>query len=151
MGIKFVLTQPSSAVKTQLWVIKRIRVHGEKNSVSDYFSVYIYFGLVVLITLLVLGLSSLFPSRKSSSPAKFMPYESGISTETHLHQERFTLHHYIVALLFLVFDIEVIFLYPWAVIAKSIGAFAFYEMAFFLVALLVGFAYVWQKGGLEWE
>jgi NADH-quinone oxidoreductase subunit A len=118
--------------------------------VSDYFPVYIYFGLVVLVTLIVLGLSSLFPSRKSS-PVKFMPYESGISTQTNLLQERFTLHHHLVALMFLVFDIEVIFLYPWAVIAKQFGAFAFYEMAFFLAALFVGFAYAWRKGGLQWE
>lgn len=117
---------------------------------TDYFDVLVYFGLVVLVTLLVLGASSIFPSVKSS-PAKFMPYESGITTTTHLLQERFTLHHYLVALMFLVFDIEVIFLYPWAVIAKQIGPFAFYEMIFFLAALLVGFAYAWKKGGLQWE
>lgn len=80
-----------------------------------------------------------------------MPYESGIQTETHLLQERFPLRHYLVALLFLVFDIEVVFLYPWAVIAKEIGVFALYEIAFFLFTLLVGFAYVWRKRGLEWE
>lgn len=80
-----------------------------------------------------------------------MPYESGIQTETHLLQQRFPLRHYLVALIFLVFDIEVIFLYPWAVIAKKIGPFAFYEMSVFLVALLVGFAYVWRKRGLQWE
>lgn len=80
-----------------------------------------------------------------------MPYESGIQTETNLLQERFPLHHYLVGLMFLVFDIEVIFLYPWAVIAKTIGPFAFYEMFFFLIAVLIGFAYVWKKGGLEWE
>ena len=117
---------------------------------SDYFSVYVYFGLILVVTLVVLGLSALFPSNKTSS-TKFMPYESGIKTETHLFQERFTLHHYLVALMFLVFDIEVIFLYPWAAIAKQIGAFAFYEMGFFLVALMVGFMYVWRKGGLQWE
>lgn len=117
---------------------------------SDFFPIYIYFGLVLCITLLMLRTSSLFSSKKDA-PAKFMPYESGIPTETHLFQERFSLRHYLVALIFLVFDIEVIFLYPWAVIGKKIGAFAFYEMAFFLIALLVGFAYVWRKGGLEWE
>lgn len=117
---------------------------------SDYFSVFIYSGLVLFVTLAVLGLSALFPSVKTSK-VKFMPYESGIQTETHLLSERLTLHHYLVALIFLVFDIEVIFLYPWAVIAKKIGPFAFYEMGFFLVALLVGFAYIWRKGGLQWE
>jgi len=118
--------------------------------VSPFFSVYIYFGIVLFITLAVLGLSALFSPQKTST-AKYMPYESGIQTETHLLQERFPMHHYLVALVFLIFDIAVIFLYPWAVIAKLIGPFAFYEMAFFLVSLLVGFAYVWRKGGLQWE
>lgn len=117
---------------------------------SDFTPVYIYFGLILFVTLLVIGASAVFRSRKSS-PVKFMPYESGILTETHLLQERFPMRHYLVALIFLVFDIEVIFLYPWAVVGKQIGPFAFYEMAFFLIVLLVGFAYVWRKGGLQWE
>lgn len=117
---------------------------------SDFFPVYIYFGLVAFVTLVMVGISGIFPSIKTA-PAKFLPYESGIQTETHLLQERFPLRHYLVALIFLVFDIEVIFLYPWAVVGKEIGAFAFYEMAFFLIALLVGFAYVWRKRGLQWE
>lgn len=116
---------------------------------SDFFSVYVYFGLVFVVTVLVVGVSAIFPVRKEH--AKFMPYESGIQTQTHLLQERFPLHHYLVALIFLVFDIEVIFLYPWAVVGKQIGSFAFWEMIFFLVILLVGFAYVWRKGGLQWE
>jgi len=116
---------------------------------QDYFSIYIYFGLVLLVTLLTLGASSLVPSKKNA--VKSMPYESGIQTEAQLLNHRFFLRHYLVALIFLVFDIEVIFLYPWAVIAKQIGPFAFFEMAFFLAALLVGFAYVWRKGGLQWE
>ena len=117
---------------------------------ADYIPVYLYFGLVLVVTLGMLGVSSVF-SAKDKIAVKYLPYESGIQTETHLLQERFPLRHYLVALIFLVFDIEVIFMYPWAVIGKTIGAFAFYEMAFFLVALLVGFAYVWRKGGLEWE
>jgi len=117
---------------------------------AEFFPVYIYFGIVAVVTLLVVGVSFLFPSVKDSKE-KFLPYESGIRTETHLFQKRFLLRHYLVALIFLVFDIEVIFLYPWAVIAKKIGPFAFYEMAFFLIALLVGFAYIWRKGGLQWE
>ena len=115
-----------------------------------FFAVYIYLGLVVLVTLLVLAVSGLFPANRSE-PAKYKPYESGILTETHLLEKRFPLRHYLVALIFLVFDIEVIFLYPWAVIGKQIGPFAFYEMLFFLVALLVGFVYIWKKGGLQWE
>lgn len=117
---------------------------------SDFFPVYIYFGLVLFVTATIAFFSTLFSSNKSDK-VKFLPYESGIQTETHLLQDRFPLRHYLVALLFLIFDVEVIFLYPWAVIAKSIGAFAFYEMTFFLVALSVGFAYIWKKGGLQWE
>jgi NADH-quinone oxidoreductase subunit A len=117
---------------------------------SDYFPVYIYFGLVSIVSLLLIGISSIMPSNKSN-PVKFMPYESGIQTKADLLQHRFPLRHYLVALIFLVFDVEVIFMYPWAVVAKEIGAFAFYEMAFFMAALLVGFAYIWKKGGLQWE
>lgn len=117
---------------------------------SSYFPIYIYFGLVALVTLTVIALSTLFPSQ-SGTPSKFLPYESGIKTETHLLQERFPLRHYLVALIFLIFDVEVIFLYPWAVVAKEIGPFAFFEMAFFLIFLLVGFIYIWRKGGLQWD
>ena len=117
---------------------------------NEFYSVYIYLGLVFVITCILLTFTWIIPSVKRSK-VKFMPYESGIQTETHLLQKRFPLRHYLVALLFLLFDIEVIFLFPWAVVAKDIGAFAFWEMAFFLAVLLVGFAYVWKKGGLEWE
>lgn len=117
---------------------------------DNYWAIYIYFGIVAVFVLLILGVSSLFPSNRSS-PTKFLPYESGMKIETHLLQKRFPLHHYLVALMFLVFDIEVIFLYPWAVIGKQIGPFAFYEMAFFILILLVGFVYIWRKGGLQWD
>lgn len=117
---------------------------------EDFFSVYLYLAVVAVFTLIIVLFSVLFSSQKGDD-TKFMPYESGIKTETDLLQERFPLHHYLVGLIFLVFDIEVIFLYPWAVVGKTIGAFAFYEMTFFLIALLVGFVYVWRKGGLQWE
>lgn len=116
----------------------------------EFFAIYIYFGLILIVTLLVLGVSGLFPPQKGS-PAKYQPYESGIFTETHLLQKRIPLRHYLVALIFLIFDVEVIFLYPWAVIAKQIGPFAFYEMLFFLIVFLAGFIYIWKKGGLQWE
>lgn len=118
---------------------------------SEFFPVYIYFALVVFVTLIVLAVSIIMPSAKSSNRVKYMSYESGNLPETHLLKQRFPLRHYLVALMFLVFDIEVIFMFPWAVIGKQLGAFAFYEMAFFMVALLVGLAYVWRKGGLEWQ
>lgn len=117
---------------------------------ADHTALYLYLGLIALVTGVTAAASLLFPSH-THSPEKFMPYESGILTETNLLKERFPLRHYLVALIFLVFDVEVIFLYPWAVIAKEIGPFAFYEMLFFLVVTGVGFSYIWKKGGLEWE
>lgn len=117
---------------------------------ADYLPVYIYFVMVGVVALLLIGVSSIMPADRSN-PVKYMPYESGIQTETNLLMQRFPLRHYLVALIFLVFDIEVIFLYPWAVIGKELGPFAFYEMAFFMLALLVGFTYVWRKKGLQWE
>lgn len=117
---------------------------------ADYYPVLIYFFLVLIFSLLILGVSSLFPANKTT-PEKYTPYESGNKTKTALMSERFQLHHYLTALMFLVFDIEVIFFYPWAVIGKAIGSFAFYEMLFFIIILLVGFTYVWRKGGLQWE
>jgi NADH:ubiquinone oxidoreductase subunit 3 (subunit A) len=119
-------------------------------TMENTLSLNVYLVLVFLATLGILLATVLFPSNKSA-PAKFLPYESGIQTETHLLKKRFPLRHYLVALIFLVFDIEVIFMYPWAVIAKKIGPFAFYEMIFFLAALLIGFLYVWRKRGLQWE
>ena len=98
----------------------------------DFYPLYIYFVVVALVTLVVLGISGLFPSNRTSR-VKFMPYESGIQTEAHLLEERFPLRHYLVALMFLVLDVQVIFLFSWALAAKAIGPFAFYEMAFFLL------------------
>jgi NADH-quinone oxidoreductase subunit A len=117
---------------------------------SDFLPLYLYFGLTLILTLGVVASSALIPSRPTS-PVKFAPYESGIRTQTDLFKQRFPLRHYLVGLIFLVFDIEVIFLYPWAVVAKQIGPFAFYEMLIFLLVLLVGFIYVWRKRGLQWE
>lgn len=116
----------------------------------EFYPVYIYFALVLVATIGIVVFSAIFIP-KIREEVKYLPYESGIQTETQLLQERFPLRHYLVALIFLIFDVEVIFLYPWAVVAKSVGPFAFYEMAFFLVALFVAFAYLWKKGGLEWD
>jgi NADH-quinone oxidoreductase subunit A len=117
---------------------------------TEFSAVYIYLGLVTLVTCLIVLASALFVPKKEDD-IKWMPYESGMRTTTQLFQERFPIHHYLVALIFLVFDIEVVFFYPWAVVAKALGSFAFYEMAFFVVALSIGFAYVWRQGGLQWE
>ncbi len=64
---------------------------------------------------------------------------------------RFNIRFYVIALIFLIFDVEIVFLFPWALVYKQLGMFAFLEMMVFLAILLVGFAYVWEKGDLEWD
>ena len=83
-------------------------------------------------------------------PSKRTTYECGESPigDTRI---RFNVRFYVVALIFLIFDVEVVFLFPWATVYKSLGWFAFIEMLVFLAILLVGYAYVWRKGDLEWD
>ena len=77
-------------------------------------------------------------------------YESGITPFTDARQ-KFTIRYYIIAMLFLIFDIEAVFLYPWAVAYNAIGLYGFVEMVIFIAILLVGYLYAWKKGALEWE
>lgn len=117
---------------------------------SEFTPVYIYLSLVAVVVLTLLALTALSP-RKTMSAAALLPYESGIQTQGQLLQKGIMVRHYLVALIFLVFDVEVVFIYPWAVAAQGLGPFAFYEMLAFLIAMAVGFTYIWRKGGLQWE
>jgi NADH-quinone oxidoreductase subunit A len=84
--------------------------------------------------------------------AKLSAYECGIEpTPQPLGGGRFPVKYYLTAMLFIVFDIEIIFLYPWAVAFDKLGIFGLVEMVLFLVTVLVAFGYVWRRGGLEWE
>jgi NADH-quinone oxidoreductase subunit A len=88
---------------------------------------------------------------------KLMPYESGSTFETGVTpltaptQYRFSVRFYIIAMLFVVFDVEAIFLYPWAIVFDKIGLYAFIEMIIFIVILLVGFLYAWKKEAFKWD
>jgi NADH-quinone oxidoreductase subunit A len=81
---------------------------------------------------------------------KDMPYESGI-TPTGDARERFSVRFYLVAMLFILFDIEAIFLYPWVVVFRELKMFGFVEMLVFVVLILSGFFYIWKKGALDWS
>lgn len=94
-------------------------------------------------------LSSLMGPRRPGR-VKLEPYECGIAP-VGLARERFSIKFYLVAMLFIIFDIEIIFLVPWAVIYRDFGWFAFLEMGAFLLVLILGLIYVWRKGGLEWD
>lgn len=83
-------------------------------------------------------------------PSKLSTYECGEEPigDTRV---RFNIRFYVIALIFLIFDVEVVFLFPWALVFKELGWFAFVEMMVFLTILFVGYAYVWRKGDLEWD
>ena len=87
--------------------------------------------------------------RKVKNKVKDMPYECGIAP-TGDARERFSVKFYLVAMLFILFDIEAIFLYPWAVVYKQLRMFAFFEMLAFVVLIMAGFFFVWKKGVLDW-
>lgn len=82
--------------------------------------------------------------------AKSQPYESGMLPLGNA-RERFSVKFYVVAILFIVFDIETVFLVPWAVLFRELGLFGFAEMIVFMTVLLVGYIYIWKKGALEWD
>ncbi len=88
------------------------------------------------------------PSRRTR--ARGIPFESGVSTGP-MHTQRFTISFYLTAMLFILFDIEIVFLYPLGVILHSLSWFGFVEFLFFVVILAVAYVYIWRKGALEWE
>jgi NADH-quinone oxidoreductase subunit A len=83
-------------------------------------------------------------------PEKLRPYECGEEPVGDAWI-RFNVRFYVIALIFLIFEVEIVFLFPWALVYREMGLFAFLEMAVFLTILLVGFAYVWVKGNLDWD
>ena len=99
------------------------------------------------IALLVIG-NLLGPKRPSSE--KLSPYECGFEAFEDARM-RFDVRYYLIAILFIVFDLEIAFLFPWAVVFKDLGAQAIVAMTIFLAILVVGFVYEWKKGALEWE
>lgn len=109
--------------------------------------VFIGIGLVLAIVLLVLGLL-LAPHRPD--PEKDSPFECGFEAFEDA-RIKFDVRYYLVAILFIIFDLEIAFLFPWAVVLDEIGTFGLVSMGIFLGILILGFIYEWKKGALEWE
>ena len=109
----------------------------------------ILFGISLLNAVGMVAVSHLV-SPFRPTPAKLDPYESGMIPLGNT-RERFSIKFYMIAILFIVFDIEAVFLIPWAVWFRRLGWFGLTEMLVFIAVLLVGFIYVWKKGALEWD
>jgi len=108
--------------------------------------------MVVVATGFAVGTiaASYYLGRRVNTAEKLMPYECGI-TPVGNARERFHTRFYLIAMLFIVFDIETVFLYPWAVVYKQLALFGLIEMVVFIAILLAGLVYVWGKGALEWD
>ncbi len=113
-----------------------------------YVWLLIMLGLAAGVAMMMMFLPLLLGPR-NPVPTKYEPYESGMKPFM-LPRRRFPVHYYLVAILFVVFDIEILFLYPWAVILRDLRWFGLVEMGVFLGIVLVGFVYAWRKGALEW-
>lgn len=116
---------------------------------GEYTGALILFILAVLIAGgMVIATSILGPKRNFAD--KMEPFECGESPIVSPHQ-RFSVKFYLIAVLFILFDVEVVFLFPWAILFKKLGMFGLIEMLVFLLILGVGLVYVWKRGGLDWE
>jgi NADH-quinone oxidoreductase subunit A len=107
-----------------------------------FIAVAVAFGIIVLLLAWAIA-----PQRNVR--AKFEPYECGIEPKTDA-RDRFNVRYFLVAMLYLVFDVETIFLYPWAVIVDELAWFGFVEVVVFVFILVVGYFYAWREGALEW-
>jgi NADH-quinone oxidoreductase subunit A len=116
---------------------------------GTYLPIIVLLGVAIAFGLGSIILSSLIGEKKIT-PVKVAPYECGIDP-VGTARERFSIKFYLIAMLFILFDIEAVFLYPWAILYKKLGLFGLMEMGLFIVILFVGYIYVWKKGALEWE
>jgi NADH-quinone oxidoreductase subunit A len=120
---------------------------------ETYFQQYLFIGLLTA-TAVILGVAPLvlakFVSPKKPGPTKLSSYECGLASEGDPWVQ-FRVQYYIYALLFVLFDVEVVFIYPWALVWKGLGPMVFAEMAVFIAILAVALAYAWRKGVLEWK
>ena len=116
---------------------------------SEFVGILLIFAFSALIAGVMLGLTS-FLGPKRPNPVKDEPFECGESP-IGLPKGRFDVKFHLVAVLFIIFDVEIVFLFPWAVIFRELGVTGFVEMLVFLGVIILGFWYVWKKGALEWE
>ncbi len=116
---------------------------------AEYLPVLIFLGIAIGLAAAILGTSYLVAPQRPDAE-KLSAYECGFDAFSDA-RGRFDVRFYLVAILFIIFDLEVAFLFPWATSLRAIGAFGFWSMVVFLGVLTVGFVYEWRKGALEWE
>ena len=116
---------------------------------SEYVPLLVYLVISMVLSMLILSLSFVFSTQKTD-PEKVSAYECGFDPFDDA-RARFDIRFYLVAILFIIFDLEVTFLFPWAISLHTIQLTGFWTMVIFLLILTIGFVYEWRKGALEWE
>jgi NADH-quinone oxidoreductase subunit A len=119
---------------------------------SDWLPFFIYALFAAAIPATMIFFSFAFATRPTSrTRQRMLPFESGVSRDAPTFERRFTVSFYLTAMLFILFDIEIVFLYPLAVQLNALGWFGFVELLVFVLILGVAYVYVWRKGALEWR
>lgn len=116
---------------------------------SSYLPIFLFLVVNVAVAALIIMLSTLLAKMRPTAQ-KLLPYECGMDPFGSA-RKRFSVKFFLIAMLFIIFDIEAVFLYPWAVVFKDLRFFGLMEMVIFIAILLLGLFYAWRKGALEWE
>ncbi|HSL24225.1 MAG TPA: NADH-quinone oxidoreductase subunit A [Vicinamibacterales bacterium] len=116
--------------------------------IANYLPIVLFLLIAIAFAIAAIIFARLV-SPKRRQQAKLEPYECGIEPTTDA-RDRYSIRYYLIAMLFVIFDVETVFLFPWAVVMDRLLLFGFIEMLVFLFILIVGYAYAWRKGALEW-
>lgn len=116
---------------------------------AEYLPILVFALLAAALPLGTIFLAKALQSHRPNK-AKLQPYESGIESPTEAFDTRFSVRYFLIAVLFVVFDVETIFLFPWAVMFNRLGLFGLIEMVIFIAILLVGYFYAWKRKALDW-
>ncbi len=125
------------------------QMDSQLSMLREYLPILIFLGIAAGLSALMV-IFSLIAARQKPDSEKLSAYECGFEAFEDARR-KFDVRYYLVAILFIIFDLEVAFLFPWAISLGEIGMFGFWSMVVFLAVLTVGFAYEWRKGALEWE
>ena len=120
----------------------------DASMLNAYIPVVLFIAIAIGFAIFTLVLSKLVHAEKYNK-VKLEPYECGIEPKTDA-RDRYSIRYYLVAMLFVIFDVETVFMFPWAVMMDQLALFGLIEMIIFLLILVVGYYYAWQKGALEW-
>jgi NADH-quinone oxidoreductase subunit A len=124
------------------------RRFGVPTMLNAYIPIFLFLLIAIGFAIFTLFMSQLVSSKKYNK-VKLEPYECGIEPQTDA-RDRYSVRYYLIAMLFVIFDVETVFMFPWAVILDKLALFGLIEMLVFLAILVAGYAYAWRKGALEW-